>query len=570
VTVDLRALPYTVLVHDGTDDLDVSALVVNIQISSNLFDTNGWVRPTGTLTLAADTDSAIDVDHATNPTRWAPGNVVSISVDGNPLPWKMCILSWGTLPGPGVNEVSIPIGTDASRKNYRAAEGPVNGGTYGDTVSRTTLINAALSNAGLPSLATGDTVALLPLDYPPEKKDAGSWVDYAGVTAAAGGHVLWQQANGDIRADRLTLDGLTAFKHYVVGTNEADYVRDSAQDSPPEVCKVTGTTYLLETVGDESFTNTYTENGHTVRVTSSYSDRNTSNPVVAELTEQEWEVVFPEDAPTVTLIDAYRKTVTYTYNATTKRLESQQTIIRQPQGVVFPQRAWTTKNTPITAQEITITYTYNSDGEVEERKTVTRIPLNPSSAATLTTVETVIERWERAGTNSDEYLYSRAVNNERPDSGLFRRSFPSSNQRPPATQYRPAPIQKREQLFSGTATFDVAGTALSEKPWVISFPGGQIRSSVQCQGLAELHGRIRHGRQYAITWAADLSADWLTNYGVIKRIDFTYDGSRKAYLAEAIALTLTPTEASIGGSAIEIGTVASDGTGTPTPPYTIS
>jgi hypothetical protein len=67
-----------------------------------------------------------------------------------------------------------------------------------------------------------------------------------------------------------------------------------------------------------------------------------------------------------------------------------------------------------------------------------------------------------------------------------------------------------------------------------------------------------------------LKEEWFTNFTPLPRIDVDYDGTRTAYLGEALSFEITPRSATVVGSGIELGTVEADGSGTPEPVYTVA
>jgi hypothetical protein len=142
---------------------------------------------------------------------------------------------------------------------------------------------------------------------------------------------------------------------------------------------------------------------------------------------------------------------------------------------------------------------------------------------------------------------------------LPQRRGGSTNNKPPSTQYRPAEKQRTEKKFLGEAKFtSPAGNGFAEKLWAVTLPSGMCVSNQQCRDRAQTWGSIRQGRQFAIQWAADITQGWLENFNPVRRIDFTVDGRRTAYLVEALNIQVDKKSAAIGGRGIELGLVSVD------------
>ncbi|MBW4484880.1 MAG: hypothetical protein KME14_20285 [Tildeniella torsiva UHER 1998/13D] len=563
---DLRSLRTQVLINNGTDDLDVSPAFETLQLSTEVWGDRAWFAPRGTLRLAAYVDGFTEsFDCRVNPSRWAPRNTVAISLwfgSWVPLPWPLKILRYPNRPYPGNRFIDLELGTDADLLNYRAPEGDPSGIEYGTSTSATFLVNAALAKAGAPALT--DSIAGLALPFSPGKNQGGSWMTYAGQVAYAGGYVLWQQADGDVRATPLTTEGLAPFAHYVVGRDEADYVPETAQESPPEDVRVTGTTYSIDSVGNTSNVTVDTVDGVTVRTTVTYADRDTTSPTYTELVEQPANVVLPAIFPSTTsLITESELTRDWDYASITSRLTSEVETIRRPVAAIFPNSLFGTPTALAIETRRTIAYTYDAESTVIARQTTLERAVISGVTVTTAIAQITIERWEKVG--AEEYTYSRTqVNRDGSISPLPQRRGASTNNTPPATQYRPAEKQRTERQVSGTAKFtSPAGSGFAEKLWAITLPAGMGVSHAQCRDRAKLWGSIRQGRQFAIAWAADLAQGWLEDFTPVRRVDFTVDGRRTAYLVEALNIAIDGRSAAIGGRGIELGLVSVDA---PLPP----
>jgi hypothetical protein len=565
MTVNLRSVPVQVVVGG----LDLSPAFVQLSIGAGTWDESGWFKPRGQLELAAYWEGQPEsFDCRDNPTRWAPGTVVAISVDLGagwvPLPWHLRILAYPNRPYPGQPTISLDLGGDADLLNYRAPEGDPGTDEYGTPTGATTLINRALAKAGAPTLS--DTVTGLNLPFSPEKNTGGSWMTYAGSVAYAAKHVLWQQADGAIRAVPFDLDALaTPLAAYTVGTNEADYIPEAPGEQPPEVVKVQGTTYKIEAVEDESFVTTDEVDGVTVRTTVTYRDRGTDQPIYIEQVEQPLGVVMPNIPwvnPDALTVDS-RLTKTQIYNPLDAKLTTEVDLIERPIGFVFPNDNSINPDSLIQAERTTIQYIYDFDDILKERRTTIERSVRTGNTAQLAKAQITIERWTKVG--AEEYTYQRTQTNfDQTQPSLPERRGASTNNTPPATSYRPAEKQRTEKQFQGQARFSSpAGSGFAEKLWSVQLPSGMGISDTQCRRMAEHWGRIRQGRQFPIKWAADLTAEWLTNFNPVQRVDFTLGGITTSYLVEALQLVITQRDASIGGKGIELGRIVG---GTISPP----
>ena len=566
MTVDLRSVPVQVVVGG----LDLSPAFVQLSIGAGTWDDSGWFKPRGQLELAAYWDGQPEsFDCRDNPARWAPGTVVAISVDLGAgwvaLPWRLRILAYPNRPYPGQPTITLELGGDADLLNYRAPEGDPGTDEYGTPTGATTLINRALAKAGAPTLT--DTVTGLSLPFSPEKNTGGSWMTYAGQVAYAARHILWQQADGAIRAVPFDLDALTTpVAAYTVGTNEADYIPEAPGEQPPEVVKVQGTTYEIEVVKDESFVTTDIVDGVTVRTTVTYRDRGTYEPVYIEQVEQPAGVVLPNIDwvnPSVMIVDS-RLTKTQNYNIITARLDAESELTERPAAFVFPDANWLNPGNLIDAEQVTVEYSYDSDDVLKERRTTIERSVRTGTTAQLAKAQITIERWTKVG--AEEYTFQRTQTNfDETQPSLPERRGASTNNTPPATTYRPAEKQRTEKQFSGQARFtSPAGSGFAEKLWSLQLPSGMGVSATQCRRMAEHWGKIRQGRQFPIKWAADLTSAWLTSFNPVQRMDFTLGGVTTSYLVEALQLVITQRDASVGGKGIELGRIVG---GVVNPPY---
>jgi hypothetical protein len=320
-------------------------------------------------------------------------------------------------------------------------------------------------------------------------------------------------------------------------------------------------------VGDESFVTEDTIDGVLVRTTVAYTDRATNSPIYTETVEQPAGVVLPSynwDNPTA-LIVASKLTKTSNYNALTARLETDVESVERPAAFVFPNGGWSPPQGLIEAERTTVAYTYSADGIPSERQTTRLKAVQVGAGINMETDQITIERWTKVG--AEEYTYQRSVTNfDESQPPLPELRGASTNNTPPATQYRPAEKQRTEKAYSGEVQFQsLAGGGYADKLWSLQLPSGMGVSTAQATALATLWGRIRQGRQFPIKWAADLSAAWLAAAPVC-RVDFSLNGTTTAYLVEGFNLVIDQRSAAVGGRGVELGTVSG---GVITPPYTI-
>jgi hypothetical protein len=575
MTANLTPPAVTVSVSDGSTSFDVSDCFVSLDITSNLWDESGWWKPKGTLRLANVAGLSESLNCRTNPTRWRPGNQVTITVGGVTIPWMMKILRYPTRPWAGTQIIEVELGSDADFKNFRQPEGNPGGIAYGTPTDRGQLIKSAVSKAGL---AFNGTIGRHDLDSAPDKSDRRSWLTYAGQVAFASRNVLWQRNDGEVISVDLTLDGLTPLAVYTVGEGESAYEPEDSRESPPETVRVTGTAYSLDDVQDQVLVNTDTvivtrgllsTESRTVRTTTEYRDRDTDRPYTRETVEQELREILPDIFPSNTSLKvATRTTKTDYYNSATKRLESTEETVEKPIAVVFPNSFYGIPTNLVTESKVTTTFQYDNNDTISKRTTLVENAKIAGIVVSLETITTTIERWQNAG--GEDWIYSRTVTNAQPDAQsvpkVARRG--SSNQ-PPATQYRPSAKSKTEEEFTCEAKFrnELNAGDYGEKLWSINLPGGMVSSKEQCCEIANLWGRIRHGRQFTVNWAVPFSTTWLNSFTPVRRIDFIDGSTRTSYLVDGLNFVVDERSAAIGGKAIEIGHVALNGTGTPEVPY---
>lgn len=563
MTVNLGSIPTQVIIQ-GTTNLDVSQALISLSISGNALDDSGWFKPRGQIVLGVLPGFSESFDCRTNPGRWAPGTVVAVSVWFGawiPLPWRLRILAYPNRPMPGNQQITLEVGTDADLLNYRAPEGDPGTDEYGTPSGATTLINRALTQAGAPSLT--DTISTFSLSFSPEKNTGGSWMAYAGSVAYAARHVLWQQTNGDIRATPLTLDGLTPAATYTVGTDEADYVLSAPGEQPPELVEVQGTTYLIEDATPEGTDVTEEINGVLTRTRVEFEDWNTDDQKIIETVWIPLELIAPpkfagNSGPSILKITTTTRSYDIWGRLTQTVVDVQQPLFilgrSNNNQVYWPfTRVTITNEYPLSFPEPEIAGLIKTRELITKR--TTREQVLPPDSLNLVDRLVTVESWEEK--KAGQYLYQRNVTDSSEDSlRVQAQPSPPQFEAPPATEFKPATKQRTEVSRRGQARFtNAVGSSFAEKKWIIQLPSGMALNDAQCRAHAALWGRVRQGRQFQVSWAADLIASWLTSFSPVRRVDFTLNGITTAYLIEAFNIALDTRSAAVGGIGLELGIV---------------
>ncbi|MEM6836254.1 MAG: hypothetical protein AAF609_05315 [Cyanobacteria bacterium P01_C01_bin.120] len=571
---DLSAQPVQVLINNGTDDLDVSNAFQQFELSAGEFTRDGWWRPTGKLTLAAQTDSGESFDPKANYSRWQPDNLVSVSVDFGggwvPLPIRLKIRKLPGRPRRGQQRIELQLAGDPTLLSYRSPEGDAGGATYGTSTNRKTLINAILNQAGHPEIGT-DTLSAHSLRYAPEKKTGGSWVDWAGALAWSANHILWQQTDGAVRVAELsptTISALPPFAHYIVGSTESRYEPQDPTDTPPDRFKGAGTGLLLTDITNDPQEFENIVNGVTVTTRITYSGQGGRFPSKTVEIRKPRNVILPKVFTSSDPSTDTETTTADTYSAIDGKLLQTVITTREPIAKVFPERSWGSSLSLVISSEKTVSYEYDSDNVVRGR-TIDLRRAKYTGSVILADYQYIDERWRKRGSNYD---YTRDVTNEDDDaSNAPKVGNPPTSDAPPATKYQPPATTKDQEDYAAELTVaSSTGSGYMGKPEVITLPGGLAVSNSQTMDVIKLWASIRHGRQWPIAWAAPLTQTWLENFNPIRRIDFTEGNTRTAYLVDALQMVLTNRTRRVGGTTIELGEVALDGTGPITPPFTVT
>jgi hypothetical protein len=567
MTVNLKAVTATISVNNGTNDLDISNALVSYGFESEAIDDSGLHRLKGTIELHGYVAGyAESFDCRTNPNRWKPGNAVSfeLNIGGTDyaIPQLLKILKYPSRPTPQNPNITLEVGGDLSLYDYRQPEGDSGeSDDYGTSRNRTAILSAILAKNSL-TLGTGQALTAYPLTYPAQKNDGDSWVSFAGKVARSVNAMLWQDAAGDVNITAVTLDSLTALNHYTVGTNEGDFELQSFEFLPPETIRVTGTGYTLTAKNNDSIQTVNTVDTVTVTTNYTFSGQGTNNPSKTVEVRKPANIVQPDKTTSTTEITDTQTTTEDTYSLSDGKLDQTVITVEEPRSKVLPGSY--TSNL-IDTQETTIEYFYDADDVVKERRSTIRVN---NSNAVLVDYQTIVETWVKKG---DIYNYDRSVSTAPGFESQSPTVSSSGEQEPPATQYQPSAFDKEETEYSHETTFETAvSSGFGEKKQIVSLPGGLTVSDAQCQAYAELEGRLRHGRQFGISFVAPIAANWLQSYSPIRRVDFTLDGTRTAYLIEAFNIQGDTQSCFVGGMGVEIGTVNADGTGTPSAAYSFT
>ena len=582
--VDLRAKGFTVSVGG----LDCTPIAVSLDLKANqaILDRSGLLGWDGTLELGGYPIAGFSesLDPRVNPSRWAPGTVVSVGVVYSSgtvaLPIRLRILRSPQPPYPQSPNLVILVGDDTKLLNYRQPEGDESGVTLGTETTRTTVINSLLTAANASALTTA--IAEYPLLAPVQKLGTEGFIRQAGGFAAAVGRVMYQQANGDFVAPAINLTP-SAFKVFTVGDNEADYFPLEG-DVPPATIRVTGTTFNVEEnvanpppitteVRDPDEGNILVEDTRTT-----ITGKGTNTFSIEERRREQAQLVFEELEGDTSMIVSRREVKTFNYSTLPEnrgRLLTEVIRVFEPRGVTQPAE-FPNDTTEDEATRTTITYLYNADFVVNEKRTITQEQngvINKVSSLSSNLVKTqlvngerVFEYWQATG--GGDYLYTvtgRTFGNNRKNTN---RSGSEPGVKPEATQFRDPENYSEGSEVEGTASFaPLAGDEFRGVPSPIVFPEGTLVSDAQAAEMALLYGKILQGARWPVRWVGELSSDWLSAFNPLARIDFVQGGIRRAYLVNGLAISLLPDSAAISGEGIELGTV--DGMGNITPPYTV-
>jgi hypothetical protein len=581
MTLDLRAKPWTVSVGG----LNCTAIAQNLTIRFDQLSPRGICGVTGTLTLGAYPDTFPEaLNPRTNPGRWAPGVAVAVTVTisgtAYALPFKLSILKRPAAPYPNQPTLEIQVGDDFALLGFRQAEGDSSGVTLGTATTPTTVINALLSAAGVPALA--GTVPEYSLNYPIQKLSTESFLNQAGAIVFARNRYLWQAANGAIQAPAITFTGLSPVATYTVGTNEADYFPVDNDEAPPETLVVTCISQNVEANSDPApITDTTRdpEDGNAIveETTQSLVGRASSLPFERTRTRTQARILFPAAFANGQLggrnLRLSSDVTTQSFFDSKGRLSLRIEREWQPRGKALPSFYPTLPNAGyerLIREKVTRWFYDASDLAtlVQTRVTEAEGLVSPSTATSpdnLREAELLIETWLKL--KGDRWLYTqRRIDRREGGTGARTTTDPNSDG-PPATQYKEPNWLTTDKEVKGSATFaPLAGASYRPTPEPLVLSPGTAVSDAQCAAVANTWGRIRHGRAFAVTFAAPLTAAWLTSFAPVRRVDFTNGGVRTAYLTDGLSLVLAETEAVIAGDGIELGVVATEGA-TPAPPF---
>lgn len=570
MTVDLSAQPVVITIDNGTDTLNVSSAYQSLSLESGVIDDRGLHSLAGTLTLHGFTGGyAESFDCRANPDRWKPGNEISVTIGGIAIPTRLKVLEFPSRPTPQNTDITIRVGSDLDLYNYRQPEGSAGGvSTFGNSTDRSAILTSTLAKNGL-ALGAGQALTDYPLTYPPQKTDGDSWVAFGGKIARTAGHMLWQNTAGDIDITEINLDSLTPVAHYTVGVDEGDFELQSFDSSPPETVRVVGTGFNLTQKNDDGSDVTETVNGVETRTITTFSGTGTSTPSRAEEIQKPRNVILPNRTTDTAAAVDIRTTVDWVYSSVDGKLESMTTTVEEPKAKVHPEFTGVGPFDLVDSTITTVTYVYDSDDIITRRNTNIQKSIRLSSGTIQTQdYQFVRERWTKKG---DTFFYSRNVTTD----SAFESKAPvvsqSSSTEPPATQYQPSAFDKEEIEYNHETTFQTAvSSGFGQKNQIMRLTGGLTRSNAQCQTYAELEGRLRHGRQFSIAFVAPLTSAWLSSYSPVRRVDFTLNSARTAYLVEGFNIQSDARSTFVGGTGVELGVVNADGTGTPAPAYSFT
>lgn len=566
MTTGISAKPFTVSIG-GLDFTDV-AETLTLEFPQD--DRSGLWGCTGTLTIAGYPDNFSEViNPRINPSRFAIGTAILISFvfpapDGIIVwPGKLSILEFPRAPYPGNPSMDIKIGDDFALKGKRSPEGNASNVVVGTSTSRTTVINSLLAAAGVGNL--NNLIPEYPLTYPVQKQSTGSYIALAGQIAYAAGYRLWQQADGTVNAVRQTLDGLTAVKTYSVGQNEIDYFPVSNDNAPPEKLTVAGSTQeaLLNSDPPTQINEVRDQEDGNKLITRNKLRlvNKAGNPSlrISESRSQE-QILF--EGSTGTDIRLGEEIIERKVFDSEGKLSVYTADTRTLAGVAMPD-LFPEDTDELVSKDVKITYRYETNNLLSSKETETRelkgvIAFESEGTFVaktvykdLTLAERVIERWIQL--SGGDYLYRKETINYREGERTSKaESFVIES--PPETEYQEGQYRLNTKQVSGSASFKpLAGDKFRTEPSPISLPANVAISNAQCAEIAELEGRLQHGRAFGYQWSVPLTPDWFSSFSPVRRIDFNEGSLTRAFLTDGLNFSMDIRSSYIQGDGIEIG-----------------
>jgi hypothetical protein len=613
IALGSRNLDATIDVLDATGSttatVNVGDELVDLVLSTNLLDTSapdGRISWSGTATFTYVTDTAISLDSrstAGSPSGaqiWARGNRLNLSIadSGGTLrsfPCALYISSIPNPPNPPNNTISIELADLLEADNFPQVEGDKAGVTEGTSTDRKAIIDTILADVGLPAVAGADTLSVYPLTKSPQKTDVLAWVNFCGKLAASAGYLFWISST-NTRLTPINFNQAAPKFSLTIGEDEASFEFTNQSERPPETLIVTGTGYNTEegVFPRTSETWFYTTKGALVNsgdtdvVVGRYESVTESlignTLTITKLVQVPRIVINPSSSSfSYSLRTAIRSVETRRYSSVTGSLSSVSISEEWAKGwinkVVGSEEFSTDLLNTINYRTTKINFQYSGVTGLLTDVTTTVDSIRASLGANLTPATTefrsaeIIEKWRKKGrdvwrydrleSRSAQEIYNGEIGDMSPyalvpdeqRSQSFQTNTGEAN--PPQTERKPESINSDLVQYSGLANFTpISGTeAKQTKTDTVELPGGFCSSDAQCTEIANLLGKIRHGRSLAAQYTGPIPDWFLTSYEPLPRVDVTLGGITTAYLADGISIALDGTEAAFSAYLIEIGTV---------------
>lgn len=594
------------------DTVDISDEIISLTVSTPAIDTrkpNSRISWSGRMTLGLTTTLAYSLDSRSttgSPSGaeiWARGNqlVLSVANTTNTLgafPTRFYIREIPQPPNPPENTITVEIVDGLEAENYPQPEGDLAGFNEGASTDRKAIINNVLATRDLPAVASSDTCLVYPLKRPPQKTDTEASIDFCAGLAATAGYTLWQDGTGATRLTPINFDQASPKFTIDVDSDAVEFNFVNQDERPPETLVVNGAGYETATNTFPRITETfiYTTRGALL----GNSDPYAGNQCVGEylkVTESfngdAFVVETEKQVPRILIDPNVATTRTALKRAEliteTKRYRNDTLAIVEAETDEDWARGWINKN--VGSQEFS-TFLFNSQNYKNSTKrffydsltdqlerTEFKLEADPSYlGAGLTTVpeftaQTEKETWLRKAREHWNYtklvqksaqeLYQGDIGNLSPyalvsDPASSRSIQTNSGEaQPPQTERKPSETESKLRQYTGEAQFKpIAGRNPKQKKLdTINVSGPFCVSDAQCSFLAKLLGRFRQGRALAATLTCAVPDWFLASYEPLPRVDVTLNGITTAYLADAIAISLTADETVMSCYLIEIGTV---------------
>ena len=577
MTVSLRSLPTTIRVGG----VDFSSAFVDYQVSVPHWNRTGIASCTGSLSLSPY-NGPESLDPWLNPSRFFEGQVVEIFHDFNgtlvPLPWRLLITGIGTLPRVDARanprNLTLNIGDDFALRRRLAPEG--NAGVsdpLGSFRDRTVHINNILSKVGLGPLV--DSIPDYPLRYSAQKNTSGSWIKMAGDLAYTANYVLWQQADGAIRASRFdNFTGLPSFNIYTVGADEGDFDRISDGEPSSSEFIVSGSTTTYDSIRDYNNQSDIFDNGSLVgRIISYSSGRGGSSPTfVTEKYAQASEVI-PGVTSNALILDE-RETVAQDFSSISGVLNEEVITVEEPVGKIIPEGSWPNPGNVIISYRETTTYDYDRIPSLQTKGKTQRIeepgylvnpvsfPLHTNNPLVPRTAAIVSDRWE--GDGADDLSHTRGFVNRRLDGKTSQTGTTTGAivQRPAVT-YSPPRYTSKTATYTDSVTLDKIVTSPYEpEPRPLTMPRDMVTSKAQCRALALIEGTVQYGRSRGCELVAPITQAYLQGWSPVRRFDaIDINQTRAAYLIDSQVIGCDTRESTIVLRGLELATIGTPGAG---------